>query len=181
MILSLSTLTYAAASAIAILHIPCLLFPGRGRDWIQRFPRSRTMGWLLTAVDIVWVGLLLYAMHLGRFDKFKPALIILAPFAFYLIITFLDELLAPRAFGGLLLLLPAPIILPARLHESPLALVMMILAYLCVVVGMVLVVSPHCFRKTLTFWIATNTRMRAAALTGTLLSMFLIYLGWQVA
>jgi hypothetical protein len=86
-------------------------------------------------------------MNLGFLEKYKPLLLVIAPVAFVLIALFMDELLAPRALGGLLLLIPAPILINARWHDSAWRYFAIVSAYLMVIKGMYLVLSPYLFRK----------------------------------
>ena len=69
----------------------------------------------------------------------------------------MDELLAPRALGGLLLLVPCPIIEVARQN----GLLLVSIAYVLVVLGIILVLSPYMFRKAMSCWIASTSRCRA--------------------
>ncbi len=85
-------------------------------------------------------------MPLGRFDVFKPYLGVLTPVAIALVGWAMDDLLAARALGAVLLLAPAPILDAARWHPSPWRLVVTVLAYAMAVKGAVLVMSPHLFR-----------------------------------
>ena len=77
----------------------------------------------------------------------EPLLYVLTPLSIVLVGFFVDDLLAPRALGGLLLLLAAPLLDAARWHASPLRLVVVVAAYILVVKGVVLVVCPYQFRK----------------------------------
>ena len=65
------------------------------------------------------------------------------------IIFLMDELLAARAFGGLLLLAGNPVLLAARWAPTPWRLVMPTLVYIWVLAGMILVLSPWRLRKAL--------------------------------
>jgi len=133
-------------AAMAVLHAPCVLAPGRSRAWIGKFPRNKRAAWVLTAVDLAWAAWLLIGTPLGRFEDLKPYVYVVAPVAFFLIVTFMDELLAARALGGLFLLIPAPLLAVARWHESHLRIVVLLLAYAMAVAGVALVMGPYHFR-----------------------------------
>jgi len=137
--------------------------PASFQKWMARFPRSKWPAWILTAIDLIWSAWLLFHMPMERFEQFKPLLYVLTPVAFLLIITLMDELLAPRALGGLFLLVPLPLLESARWHPSPLRVVAVVLAYVLVVKGMVLVLSPYQFRRAAQRLLATPSTCRAWA------------------
>jgi hypothetical protein len=157
----LEIITLVCGAVFAVTGLVCVLMPGRARAWMRAFPRSRSAGWFFTAVDLLWSAWLLYVTPLGRFDEYKPALLVLAPIAFVLVVWLMDELLAPRALGGLLLLLPSPMLDAARWHASTLRLVPVVLAYVFVLAGIVLVLSPYRFRKTVSLLSEDDLSCRA--------------------
>ena len=159
---------------------PGVLWPGRTRAWLGRFPRSRWPAYVLTAVDLLWAGWLLYYTPLGRFEGWKPALYVLTPLSFFLIVRFMEELLAPRALGGLLLLIPAPVFDAARWHPSALRLVVVIGAYALVLAGMVLVLSPFRFRKTVAPIVGSDRSCRVTAAAVLAAGVVLLLLGCVV-
>ena len=79
--------------------------------------------------------------------------------------------------GGLLCLLPAPILAVAREHDSQWRLVIVIVAYIMAVKGMALVLSPYLFRKGTAFAAATDTRLRALCMAAVLAGVALVALG----
>jgi len=161
---TLALMALAVGLVVAGLNVPCLLWPGRVRAAALAFPRSRGPAWLLTALDLGWVAWIVLHAQLGRFEWVKPYLYAAAPLSFFLIVIFMDELLAPRALGGLLLLLANPVIIAARWHESDWRLVMIGLAYVWAVAGIVLVLSPFYFRRVAAWALATDGRCRQLGL-----------------
>ena len=133
--------------ALGALGLLCVLAPRNARVWVEAFPRSRPAGWVLAAVALVWSARLLLAAPLGRFEGFKPLAFLATPVAFFLVVHYVDELLAARALGGILLLVPAPILDVARWHGSAWRFVVVLLAYLMAIKGIVLVLSPYQFRR----------------------------------
>lgn len=163
-----------------------LLAPGLARKWTEGFPRSRAAAWLLTAAGLGWVTWLILATPLGRgelfgvlvdWDQVKQWLTVVSPVLYFLIVFFMDELLAPRALGALMLLVPEPILSAARWHDSPWRLVMTVLAYAMVVAGIVLVLSPYRFRMSAAAWTGTDRRCRQLGIAGAALSAGLVILG----
>jgi len=121
--------------------------PGRVRAGLYAFPRSVWPGRILAAIDLVWAAYALSRMHLGMFDAWKVHLFWLTPVAIVLSILYLDELLSPRALGGLLLLAAGPVLNSARWHPSDWRLVMTTLAYLWIGFGLLFLLSPWWFRR----------------------------------
>jgi len=141
---------------LVLLSLPCIFSTPKAMDWIRDFPRSKFAAWIITAIGTTWVAWLLFQTPLAWFDKYKPALYMLAPAFFLIVVNYMDELLAPRALGGFLLLIPNPIIEVARQR----GLLLVSIAYLLVVAGIILVLSPYMFRKTMAYWIASTARCR---------------------
>ncbi len=132
--------------------------PAGSREWLRVFPRHVWIGRVLAAVALAWSALLVWEMPLGWFDAYKQWLWVGAPVCYLLVVLFLDELLASRALGGLLLLVPAPLLDAARFHESIWRLAPILLAYAWVILGILLVLGPYRFRKWVNVLCATEKR-----------------------
>ncbi|AKJ65095.1 hypothetical protein [Kiritimatiella glycovorans] len=148
---------------------------------LKAFPRDAKAAAVLTAVDLAWAAIELNRMYLGTFDRFKPALWILTPLLIFLCIKYMDELLAARALGGLLLLVAAPILdavrwFPTAADPSPWRLVMAVLAYLWIAYGLLLLCAPYWFRKHLEWWTSFDPRLRVGGALKLLAGLALIVL-----
>lgn len=178
--LSTQQVAYAVGGLGLLLALPLLLAPAPSRAGLLAFPRHAPAAWLLTAATLLWVAWIISHAALGRFEFLKPGLYLATPAAFFLLINFLDELLAARALGGLLLLAANPVLNFVRWHDSSWRLVLVSLAYAWVVLGIVLVLSPYMFRRWMLPLVDTDGRLR---LTGLLLaagSAGVLYLGFAV-
>ena len=179
--LNLATWSWIIAGALALSGVAALANPAGLRAALGRFPRNAMAGRVLAGAAMIWVAMLVWRFPLGSFDAYKPALWVLAPAAYYLTITFAAELLAPRALGGLLLLLAGPALAAARFHPSAWRLAVVLLAYAWIVSGMALVLSPWLFRKLLVEHInATDRRCRLAGAARLALSLALALLAGRV-
>lgn len=147
--MSLARASLVAGLLLCLVGSGMLLRPGTAHRLARRFPRSRWAGVTLSAADILWVTLIIHNAPLGRFEYLKAYLIPAALIAFLAVIFLMDELLAPRALGGLLLLAGNPVLQAARWHPSPWRLVIVGLVYLWVIAGMWLILSPWRFRLTI--------------------------------
>jgi hypothetical protein len=154
---------WAASGGLAAIAVGviCLAAPTLARKLIERFPRSKIPAWSLAFADMFWVTIIVAGLSLGpKYDPYKPLVYLLAPVIYIMIITLMNELLAPRALGFLLLLLPAPILDSARWHSSDLRLVVTVLCYVAVVIGIVWVLNPYMFRKMMSFWTRSDSNCR---------------------
>ncbi len=153
--------------------LPAALAPaGAGALW-RLLPRSRWAGRLLSAAALLWAGWLVYDAPLEFLLPFRrwiwPVTIMLIPLTWFA----MPELLSCRAVGGLLALLPAPVLLAARLHATPWRLVVVTLMYLMAIAGMLLMMSPYHLRD----WIGWATRSSARTrLVGLLLALLALLL-----
>ena len=134
--------------------------PGAVRAGLMAFPRSRVPGWILTAVGVAWVAGVVSHAALGRFEFLKPAVPVAAVVLFGSMVYFLDELLAPRALGGVLLLVANPVLMGVRWADSPWRLVPVLVAYAWVVAGCALMLHPWLFRRMAERWLGEEGAVR---------------------
>lgn len=178
--MSLSDLACTLGGVLLVLHVFALWQPSVSRDVLLRFPRSLWAGRILTGLALVWVGAIVLNAPLQKFNFLKPYIYIAVPLAYVLIIYLMDELLAPRAFGGILLLLADPMLDAARWHDSPWRLVVTVLAYVWVLAGMVFVLSPFRLRRLIRNVVGDMARYRVVAVFGLILGAVLIGLGLTI-
>ena len=178
--LMLSNWAILIGVAIVAVNGVSLAAPALMQRWARAFPRSRSWGWALTALDLSWVAWIILHAPLGRFEGLKPAIYVAAPVVFILIVVFMDELLAPRAMGGLLLLLANPILNAARWHPSNWRLVVTVLVYLWVVAGILFVLSPYRLRDMIAWATASTTRFRTLSALRLVIGVALLALGLWV-
>lgn len=176
----LSGVVMIFGAGLAMICAPLVFLPEKAMRFVKAFPRNKAIGMALTAVALTWSAWLLMKMDMGGLDKWKPLLYVLTPLTFILVVLLVDELLAARALGGLLLLVPAPILTAAQWHASPFRLVIVILSYLLVVAGMILVLSPFRFRKTMAILAANQKNCRITGSIGFALGILVICLGLTV-
>jgi hypothetical protein len=161
---SLADVTIVIGAASCVLMLGCLAFPQAARAGLDRLPRNRWLGYALVILDLAWVAYEVQHLPLGNLEGLKEYLPYLTPLAILLVAFFMDELLAARAFGGLLLLLPIPVLDAAFLHPSPWRLVLVAVAYAWAVAGMVIVLAPYRLRQLLhLFGEGRALRLRATA------------------
>ncbi len=139
-----------------------LRFPAALRAGLAAFPRSKWPGWILTAVCVFWVSWVIRHAALGRFEVVKPLIPVLALVGFGAIVWFLDELLSPRALGGLLLLLANPMLNGVRWSDSAWRFAVVFIAYAWVIAGCMLMLHPWGFRRLADKFAGSAGGLRAA-------------------
>ena len=180
--MSLEELSLWIGGVYIALHIPLLAAPKKIRTLMKAFPRNFSAGVVLTGIALVWSAYEVYDMPLGALiEGYKWLLWGLTPAIYLLIVAFMNELLAPRALGGLLLLVANPVLSIQRLYSTRLTAVIAVLAYVWIVIGITLVLSPYRFRKVgVERWGSTDVRCRWAGAIGVALGVVLVALGLTV-
>ena len=158
-----------------------LRFPAALRAGLAAFPRSKWPGWILTAACVFWVSWVIRHAALGRFEVVKPLIPVLAVVGFGAIVWFLDELLAPRALGGLLLLLANPMLNGVRWSDSAWRFAVVLIAYAWVVAGCILMLHPWSFRRMAGKFAGSAGGLRAAGWGKVLAGAILVAAGlWHL-
>jgi hypothetical protein len=121
-----------------------------------KFPRSRIAGIVLLAIDLVWSFWLVSTMEMGEFSSFRRPLLIGMPIAFLLTVRFVDEFLAVRALGILLLLAAEPLLDAAFFRYETSRLVLTVFAYILIVLGLIWVTMPYTLRDQIN-WLGKKT------------------------
>ena len=128
---------------------------------LHALPRSVWAGRALAVLAWIGAGWAAWAMPLSLIDPYKRFLplvvLVCIPLSWY----WLDDLLACRAAGGLLMLFPAPLLICLRSHPSPWRLVLVTAAYLAIIKGMVLMLYPWHMRR-VCHAMAASTALRLA-------------------
>ncbi|MCC7299466.1 MAG: hypothetical protein IT583_00095 [Verrucomicrobia bacterium] len=155
----LSIVTLLLGSLAVAIGGFSLWMPARLRNGNERFPRSVWPGRILVIIDLIWSAYEISLMHLGMFDAWKVHLYWLVPVSIYLCITYLDELLSPRALGGLFLLAAGPVLDAARWNPSGWRVVISVIAYLWILLGLTFLLAPWWFRRLMPWIVGTNDRI----------------------
>lgn len=170
------------AVIIGMVYILAGLGLALGGGFVQRalgrFPRSQPAGIALAAMAMGWTAIILWNSPLGWFEPYRQWLPWLAVIIYLATVLLVDDLLAPRALGGLLLLVGAPVLDVIRWEPTSWRLALTVQAYIWVVAGMVLVFSPFRFRR-LCEWIYKTGRRPVWAGAG-VVGLGMIILGLTV-
>lgn len=164
--MSLAGICILTGIVYGALFLPFIAVPELTQKVLRAFPRNIWVGGVLAAGALAWAAWEVNDMPLGVVDGYKSWLWVLGPVVYLLVLVFMNELLAPRALGGLLMLSASPILEAQRLHGSAWTVVPAVLAYVWVVAGMVLVLSPYRFRQAAQLCCASAGACRWTGLAG---------------
>ena len=154
--LSLRTAGILAGVFLLLVSFPGLVQPAAVRGALACFPRSRPAGIVLLTIAFTWSFWLLATMEMGEFSGFRRPLMIALPIGYVLVLRFVNEFLAVRALGILLLLAAEPLLEAAFLRYEPSRLLVTVFAYLLIVKGLFWVTMPYLLRDHIA-WASRNT------------------------
>ncbi len=167
--------------AVLVPFYAIMIFsPGMAIRGLRSFPRSRVMGALLSVIGFAWAWWLLHQTPMGRFEQYRRLLYALFPLLCILVNILNSELLAPRALGGIMMLIPAPLLSAARWHPSPWRYLVIVIAYVLVIKGIALILSPYIFRRGGERIVKTEALCRAWGGLGIAMAILLVVLGITV-
>jgi hypothetical protein len=175
--LDLRLVSLIAGLWLILTHGFALLRPAPTQKWLRKLPRSKAIGGLLLIVDSVWALILIATMDLGEFSDLRKTLLIVIVIATFLTFRFVDEFLAVRALGILLLLVAEPLIEAAFLKPETGRLLLVAWAYVLAVLGMVWVGLPYMLRDQIDWMRKSKGIWNMAAATGILYGGLLAVFG----
>ena len=166
--ISLQLAGIAAGAFLLLVSLPGLLAPGPVRDALVRLPRSLPVGIVLLTLAFAWSLWLLATMEMGEFAGFRRPLLIALPIGYVLVLKFVNEFLAVRALGILLLLAAEPLLEAAFLRHENSRLLVTIFAYLLIIAGLFWVTMPYLLRDQINWVTRTAGRHRVISMLGVL-------------
>lgn len=177
---SFSTLAIILGSGFAALNVPGLVKPAAFAAAARKFPRNLVFGWILTLLATAWFVHYVSLETVADFAAIKKPLCIFFAGVGVATCLFVRDFLAARGLAVFLLVLAKCTVDSARSVETDWRLVLVSWAYVWVIVGMWLTVSPWRLRD----WIgwATASEGRTRFLSGLRLGfgLFVAALGFTV-
>jgi len=160
--------------ALILGHALALVRSESTRNWLLAFPRSRVLGRVLLVGVAIWAFLLVAEMDLGEFTSYRNLFLILIPIAAFLSLKYVEEFLAVRATGMLLLLAAEPVLEAAFLRPEKTRLLLVVLAYAWAIFGMVWVGMPYKMRDQIRWLVKSPARWNAALYLGLVYGMAIL-------
>jgi hypothetical protein len=166
--LKLETALFVVGLFLVLSHGLALWKPQMVKEWLRAFPRSPTAGFILISATAVWFFLLVQFMDLGEFSNWRRTVLIGTPIAWYLTWKYVDEFLAVRALGMLVLLAAEPLLESAFLRPEISRLFLVTLVFVWTVFAMFWVGMPYTLRDQIGWVTSCEKRWRAATVAGIL-------------
>ncbi len=157
---SLQAAAFVAGAILCLLGLTGFALHAPAQRSAARFPRSYIAGIVLLAIDLVWSFCLVSTMEMGEFSVFRRPFLIALPIGFFLTLRFVDEFLAVRALGILVLLAAEPLLDAAFFRYETSRLVLTVFAYILIVLGLVWVTMPYTLRDQISWLSKTAARWR---------------------
>ncbi|MCA1809791.1 MAG: hypothetical protein ABR497_05415 [Kiritimatiellia bacterium] len=175
--MNLSPIAVLTGLILGTIFLPLVLLPQPVMRGLRAFPRSLWAGRILATIAMFWITWIVMHAGINWVEDHHTLSWLLALAGWLLIILFMDELLAVRALGGILLIAPLPILDAAFMNDGAARLVMTVLAYIMVLQGIALVWSPYLFRQVVERHLTSSGRCRLVGAAGVLLALLLVLLG----
>jgi hypothetical protein len=166
--LTLQTMGLAVGILLVLTHIPGLVHAEGVIRLARAFPRSRAAATVLLTLAAVWSFLLVRHIDLGEFSRLRNVMLLGIVVGSVLSWLYVEEFLAVRALGILLLLAAEPVLESAVLRVEPSRILLVVLAYAWVVAGLFLVGMPYLLRDALNGLSSNLMLWRGACLAGLL-------------
>ncbi|HXP62931.1 MAG TPA: hypothetical protein VN829_20690 [Dongiaceae bacterium] len=177
--ISLSTLALVLGLGVALPAVYGLANPAAFSAAVRRFPRSLPWGIALTMLGTAWFLYNLSQESISDFAAYKNVLLSVFAAVGIGACIFVQDFLAVRGLAVVLLLLARLMVDTgrSRLGETSWALVIQAWAYLLVIAGMWLTVSPWRLRDLLEWSTASQGRIKAACIARLVFGLFVAALG----
>ena len=174
--LTLETALLLTGVILIIAHAFALWKPAEAKGWLRAFPRSAVAGFVLLGTAAVWSWILIRTIDLGEFSNWRTRILIFIPIATYLSWRYVDEFLAVRALGMVVLLLAEVLLESAWMRPENGRLLLVGLAYIWIVAALFWIGMPYTLRDQIA-WVTKNEgRWKSAAFVGIVYGALLICL-----
>jgi hypothetical protein len=164
--LKLETALIVVGLLLIAAHALALLKPQAVQGWLRAFPRSKSWGTILVTAAALWFFILVWIMDLGEFSNWRQTVLIATPVAWLLTLKFVDEFLAVRGLGMVVLLAAEPLLEASFLRPEFAINFLNGLVYIWIVFAMFWVGMPYTLRDQIGWVTGNQKRWRAAALAG---------------
>jgi len=164
--LKLETALFVVGLLLIVSHAFALARPEKVKNWLRAFPRSPKYGFLLLSVAAIWFFSLVAVMDLGEFSNWRRTVLIGTPIAAYLTWKYVEEFLAVRALGMVVILAAEPLLEAAFLRPEISRLLLVTLVFVWIVFAMFWVGMPYTLRDQIAWVSKTDKRWKIASLGG---------------
>jgi hypothetical protein len=174
--MSLTLLAIILGLGYALPNAYGLLQPEDFKDRLKKFPRSNTWGYILMLLATAWFVRNLSVEKISDFASYKPIMMIGFTAVGVGCCIYVKDFLAVRGFAVLLLLLAKLTLDTARWVDTEWRLVLSCWAYVWIVLGMWLTISPWRMRDFIKWYTAAELRVKIGSLASTSFGAFVFIL-----
>jgi hypothetical protein len=172
--LSLQATGLAAGILLLVSHTAALFNAHGAMRFAKALPRSRVMAAVLLAVASAWAFVMVRDLDLGEFSRLRSMMLIAIVAGAILSWIYVEEFLAVRALGMILLLAAEPLLESAMLRNESSRLLLTLLAYLWASAGLFFVGMPYLLRDLIAWFTANPLRWKISCLGGIVYGIALI-------
>jgi hypothetical protein len=180
MTVKLSTLSICLGGLVAFINLLGVVQPKKFAEAARNFPRSLPAGYAFMLLGTFWFILNVRAESLADFEPLKPYLCLLFVLVGVGSCFFVQDFLAVRGLAVTMLMLAKLMVDSERWADSPWKWVIAWWAYVMVVAGIWLTVSPWRLRDFLNWANANDTRVRLGSGLRAAFGLFVLALGVTV-
>ncbi|MDX6767056.1 MAG: hypothetical protein SFU85_09715 [Candidatus Methylacidiphilales bacterium] len=177
---SLGLAAVVAGLLLLVSHLPVLFLPSKAPHLLASLPRHRILGWVLLALATLWFATLLGRIDLMEYTPHRLKFVLAVLVVGGLSAVYLEDFLAARALGALLLLAAQVLLDAAFLRDETSRLAVTCTAYAWIIAGMLLVGMPYLSRDVLAWLNDRPPRLTLAASLGAAWGLVLLVLGLAV-
>jgi hypothetical protein len=177
--MKLSLLSILLGAGMSVPQIYGLTRPNDFAATVRRFPRSLPAGIFLMLLGTAWFVWNVSIEPIADFSAFKPHMMTAFAAVGVLSCIFVRDFLAVRGLAVVLLLLAKLMVDTGRPHlgQSPFVEIIQVWAYVFVILGIWLTITPWKLRDFLGWATATESRVRAGSALRLCFALFIIILG----
>lgn len=159
---------------LVVVHGIAFSAPEATKSWLKALPRSKAMGLLLFTLVALWAEFLAWKVDLGEFTPWRTRLLIFIPVAYVLTVMFVEEFLAARALGMLVLLAAEPLLESAFLRPESSRLFLVSLVYVWISLALFWIGMPYTLRDQIAWVTKTAGRWNLAVTAGVAYGVLLL-------
>jgi hypothetical protein len=178
--MSLSILAIGLGLLVALPHIYGVLKPASFGAGLRKFPRSEIWGYVLMGLGTLWFLWNLNRETISDFAAYKNIMMLAFGAVGLLACIFVRDFLAVRGLAVVLLLMGKVMLDTARWHDSDWRLLIAVWAYLWILAGMWLIISPWRLRDLIQWVTSDERRIRMSSGIRVAFGLFVVILGIAV-
>jgi len=180
--MTLSLLSILLGVGMSVPQVYALTKPAQFTATARKLPRNLPVGIALMLLGTAWFLAIVNQEPIADFSAYKPIMMVAFAAVGLLTCVFVQDFLAVRGLAVVLLLLGKLMVDTGRPHlgATPWVLVIQVWAYVLIIAGMWLTITPWKFRDLIEFATANEKRIRVGSAVRLAFAIFIVALGLTV-